>query len=196
MNKTPWKIIEKAIYSCIVGVMLYISTRMANPLLASAFWPTKYQAMLEGSGMDLNIPNFLSFCLLYPIFEEYLFRVVLVNKLKMHMPLRWAIVISLGFFVAFHWRYVGTPYIISTILLGLICQTMVTQQSNFLGAAICHCVFNFMVIIDTLNVGKILGREQLQHDVQIFTSKLVAILIVSLGLLAIVMRKLRWEGKG
>jgi membrane protease YdiL (CAAX protease family) len=78
-------------------------------------------------------------CLIVPLFEELLFRGLLLDWLKRHLPKSWAIIIAAAVFAVMHVYWVVIPY---AFLAGLFLGWIRERTGSTFNTLVVHVVNN------------------------------------------------------
>lgn len=174
---------KETILSILINIALSVGIIMTAGYVLSHVWPSGFQSMLnevnssDNSTLRTTIIYSIGAALIAPFAEEFMFRGVLLNRLKIKIGMKKAIILSSILFGFIHFDLAVVPAIIFGVCMCLIYN----RTNNIFTSCIVHFINNFLVAaVQVISLFISNGVAQESLGVNDFSSLWLIVGIVSL----------------
>ncbi|WP_097027693.1 CPBP family intramembrane glutamic endopeptidase [Clostridium peptidivorans] len=124
------------LFITVIYVVRYISPSLINEILNETNEP-------DTSTLYSTIVNAIGVSFIGPITEEFMFRGVILNRLKMKMGIKKAVILSSILFGMIHY----TLGVVSAVVFGICMSLIYLRTKNIFVTSVIHIINNFIVSV-------------------------------------------------
>ena len=133
-----------------IGFFLLMVFSVFSSMVESIFFADRMQAyqLQLSQRFEANLWLLIVSLVIAPVFEEWLFRKVILSKLEKKLTFEMSNIISALLFAVAHLEWFILPYFLNGLVYGWVMK----KNDNLYSAIILHGVYNLVVVLTFMNI--------------------------------------------
>lgn len=133
-----------------IGFFLLMAFSVLSGIIENLFFPNNLYAYLAqmSQRFEKNLWLLLFPLVIAPIFEEWLFRGIILSKLNKKFPFAISNIICASLFAVAHLDWFILPYFLNGLVYGWVMK----KNDNLYSVIILHVMYNLIAILTVINI--------------------------------------------